>query len=239
MPAAVEIHVADLLKAVGGGSCIDTSTLQVIGCDPKTLEPLANGNYRYAKSPGEFAFRWYDSSIPWNFPDFDGAMDRTQGKIIRRIRPGFGFTNSAADEGLAGRLTWLHRQSAHEPSTYCIYFNTMKAGALPASLPPRCWIGDGGVRFDQKSGSTTGCAFSRVALTDWNGDGLTDIVFGEYTGQLYWFPNLGTPEKPEFRYYKMIFDEDHKPVDVGQYATPAIADWDGDGKEDVSDRRRE
>jgi FG-GAP-like repeat len=78
----------------------------------------------------------------------------------------------------------------------------------------------------------TGCA-SSVAVADWNGDGLLDLIVGDIQGHVSVYLNEGTKEHYAFG----------KPVQLkanGQLiqvphgdAGPCVADWDGDGLLDL------
>ncbi|MBM4087510.1 MAG: VCBS repeat-containing protein, partial [Planctomycetes bacterium] len=99
--------------------------------------------------------------------------------------------------------------------------------------PPAGWLGDGLRRFDKTPSSSTGTDHTRVAVDDWDDDGTLDIVFGESDGCVFWFPNRGTAKQPDYRYFKMVFDADGLPMDVGTCSAPLIVDWNGDGRKDL------
>src|SRR5438105_6842639 len=50
----------------------DLGSLQIMQYDPDSGKPIAYGNYAYAKSLFDRPFRWYDGSIPYEFPEFLG-----------------------------------------------------------------------------------------------------------------------------------------------------------------------
>ena len=67
-------------------------------------------------------------------------------------------------------------------------------------------------------------------VVDWNEDGKKDLVLGKGSGEIFLYLNEGANEQPVFG----------KPIklnggslDVGSNSSPDIADWNGDGKEDL------
>ncbi len=63
---------------------------------------------------------------------------------------------------------------------------------------------------------------------DWNADGKKDLLVGNSRGNVYIFFNIGNDSSPRFS------DDGMKtPISVSGYATPFVADWNGDGKFDV------
>ncbi len=77
------------------------------------------------------------------------------------------------------------------------------------------------------------CMIVPVAV-DWNRDGWTDLIVGEEDGRVAWLEHTGEIAEgmPVFgppRYLK----QRPGPVKFGALVTPAAADWDGDGDEDL------
>jgi hypothetical protein len=74
----------------------------------------------------------------------------------------------------------------------------------------------------------TGCA-SSVAVADWNGDGLLDLIVGDIGGQVSVYLNEGT--KVKYAFGKPIpLKANGKTIQVPHGdAGPCVADWDGDG----------
>lgn len=82
-----------------------------------------------------------------------------------------------------------------------------------------------GVKFD--SGS-----YSWIHVTDWNNDGMWDILSGETSGRIYLLLNEGTPYVADFK--KALFlQEGFKTIDVGSRSSPTVTDLDRDGKKDL------
>ncbi|MDH4069907.1 MAG: FG-GAP-like repeat-containing protein [Ignavibacteria bacterium] len=67
------------------------------------------------------------------------------------------------------------------------------------------------------------------AFVDIDGDLDMDILMGEWTGVMNLLRNDGTPENPSF----VLADENYFGIDVGNNSTPAFADIDNDGDQDM------
>jgi hypothetical protein len=78
----------------------------------------------------------------------------------------------------------------------------------------------------------TGCA-SAVAVADWNGDGLLDLIVGDIRGYVSVYLNEGTKQKYAFgKPVRLKVDGKEIMVPHGD-AGPCVADWDGDGLLDL------
>jgi hypothetical protein len=74
---------------------------------------------------------------------------------------------------------------------------------------------------------------SAVFAADWDRDGDLDLLVGNISGQVYLAANEGSPQKPSFaRPVALSADDKEIKVPHGD-AGPAVADWDGDGKQDL------
>ena len=67
-------------------------------------------------------------------------------------------------------------------------------------------------------------------IVDWNNDGKKDIFVGQGGGEVFIFINRGTNKEP-------IFDKrielNNGDLDAGSNSSPAMVDWNGDGKKDL------
>lgn len=82
---------------------------------------------------------------------------------------------------------------------------------------------------------------SDPCIVDWNDDGNKDLLVGQGSGEVFKFMNRGTNQQPLFAAAQpsdeQIFVEEQKinngDLDVGSYSSPAMVDWNGDGKKDL------
>ena len=178
-------------------------------------------------------YRWYDDSIPEDFPEVVGNINPETGDLKFVPQRNWGYLNETLGEWDGGNLAWTHTQLGNKPSYYAIYFDLLPEGSQPDELPRRGFVGDGTERIEETGSSTHGLFLSRGEVADWNGDGLTDILVGGSRGNIVWYPNRGTKQRPSFPYPKQMFTVDGKPLDVGFSATPLVIDWDGDNISDL------
>jgi len=84
----------------------------------------------------------------------------------------------------------------------------------------------------QKQVLVTGCA-SSVAVADWNGDGLLDLIVGDIRGHVHVYLNEGTRQRCAFG-KPIQLKANGKPIQAPHGdAGPCVADWDGDGLLDL------
>ena len=232
MPARIEIDVAKL-GLQPPIDRLDPDSIQVIRYDTASGKPLAGAKFAFGRGPYDVPFRWYDSAIPDPFPEVEEYTDRHQGKFPRNKHPLWGYRYNVVGDGRSGRLAWVHRQEGQRPAHYAIYFDPLPAGKRIESCPRCGWIGDGSNRVLPDGLPTTGQLHTRIALADWNGDGLVDILGGFHGGGLIVYPNLGSHEKPRFAAARLVFEDGGLPLDNGGQTAPLVVDWDGDGRQDL------
>jgi hypothetical protein len=66
--------------------------------------------------------------------------------------------------------------------------------------------------------------FIKIAFSDMDGDGLSDIIAGTKNGSLYLYKNSGNSQHPSWKQISGYFDG----ISIGAFSAPAIADIDGD-----------
>jgi hypothetical protein len=203
---------------------IDLASLEVVRCDRETGKELS----------GPLPLRWYDDAIPYDFPECEQNVHATDGTHLKFVsRPRWGDFYNLLGEGRAGRLVWLHTQFKDAAACYAISFRLLPARETPTEPPPRGFVGDGSHRCRPTGSSTTGMIHSRIAVADWNADGLADLLIGGATGHVLFYPNRGTKTQPHYSYAQLVTADEGRPLDVGWSAAPLAVDWDGDGRIDL------
>ncbi len=201
--------------------------------DPASLRVVRVDSAGRAVDDEPLPLRWYDAAIPYQFPETQDSISRSNGKLEPKLAERGGYFLNAVGDGRAGRLVWTHTQNGRAPAWYAVEFRTLPEGTSPQQLGPQGWIGDGQARCAEKATQTVQSDMLRVDLDDWNGDGLTDLITGESFGHVVWWPNLGTKTAPKFEVCRIIADADGQPIDVGIVAVPKVCDWDADGDRDL------
>ncbi|RMF06835.1 MAG: T9SS C-terminal target domain-containing protein [Candidatus Neomarinimicrobiota bacterium] len=88
------------------------------------------------------------------------------------------------------------------------------------------WSGDAAV----VAGLGAEAYFIAPTLADLNGDGLPDLVYGQYAGPLQYYRNTGTATTPQWTYDASLFGG---VIDVGGASNPYLVDFDDDGDLDL------
>jgi len=232
-PARVYLDFDKILPQVKLSGLPDLSTLKVVGCDAKG-NPVKGARYAYGSSPEEVPLRWDDAAIPTNFQEVESAVDAVTGELKRTLHERLGASYNVTGDGRAGFLVWTHTKPANgQPAHYRISFEVPRNADAVRGAPPHAWIGDGVPRFIKDPPSTTGFQHTRLAVTDWNGDGKPDLVYGEIYGHVVVMLNQGTATQPNFPEQRFVSDAEGNPIDAGLGAAPLCVDWDGDGVEDL------
>ena len=71
---------------------------------------------------------------------------------------------------------------------------------------------------------------SDPCIVDWNNDGKKDLLVGQGSGEVFKFINIGTNQQPLFTDEQKLNNGD---LDVGSYSSPAMVDWNGDGRNEL------
>jgi len=69
-------------------------------------------------------------------------------------------------------------------------------------------------------------------VVDWNEDNKKDILLGSSRGRLMVYLNQGSDSKPLFA-PPLSVEVEGSVLEVGSFAAPSVADWNGDGKKDL------
>ncbi|MCX6625350.1 MAG: VCBS repeat-containing protein, partial [Acidobacteria bacterium] len=194
---------------------------------PATGAAIPNRNNLFQETSFDLALQWHDAAIPDPYPDRDRSV-----KSPWIYRKNWGYYYEVNGEWKSGKLAWTHTQQGRASSWYAAYFNLLKDGKQVAPAP-RGWIGDGSNRTTKLSKRSTGLYIPDIQLVDFNGDGLLDLLTGSSRGAVMWYENLGTRTKPQYSIARLLFQSDGRPIDPGFLTTPALVDWDADGKLDL------
>jgi hypothetical protein len=114
----------------------------------------------------------------------------------------------------------------------------LTSGSWPGEI---YWFrGEGGGKFGARDtlklasgGALKPGNASAVAVVDWDGDGLLDIISGVIEGAVYFIRNEGTAQKPVFAKPVMLAAGGATIRVPGGDSGPCVADWDGDGRPDL------
>ena len=82
-----------------------------------------------------------------------------------------------------------------------------------------------------------GALIPKIQLVDFTGDGLVDLIIGDFQGKLYFVRNTGNASMPRFNSPIETKELEIKTESKGRlwcnYLAPCYYDWDGDGKMDL------
>ncbi len=69
-------------------------------------------------------------------------------------------------------------------------------------------------------------------VTDWDEDGLADLLCGNGDGNVYWIKNVGTIQAPAYG-SAVLLQAGGTALNLGYRSVVRVCDWDGDGLKDV------
>lgn len=115
LPAEVVIELNDDRAAMGTGISLDTASIRITRCDSSGISLPPMSESKLDENP---PFRWYDESIPYDFPEFHDSVSRTAGELRPKPRERGGYYLNAVGDGRKGRLVWMHTQVGNEPAWY-------------------------------------------------------------------------------------------------------------------------
>ena len=69
-------------------------------------------------------------------------------------------------------------------------------------------------------------------VCDWDGDGLSDLLSGDSSGNVHFFRNVGTAQNPVYA-NDVLLQAGGSALNFGQRSVVRLFDWDGDGKKDL------
>ena len=90
---------------------------------------------------------------------------------------------------------------------------------------------DNTISYFEESADYTKRAYPCPA--DLSGDGNMDLICGSADGNIYFFEGYGMDTNYEFGYESCFTDADGNPISVGAYSSPALADIDSDGEDEI------
>lgn len=216
-----------------GGDRVDPSSLVVVGYSPQSGEPLTDRSLAEPETLGEVTSRFYDDAVPWAFPDYIDYVNHETGGLgnFKTITAG-GRLYGTVGDARSGRVAWEHLQRGEKTSYYAIYFDRLDEGE-PVAHARAGFIGDGGQRCEATSPEFAPVLHGRVAVADFNADGLFDLVLGNAAGTLLYYENHGREGEPRFPAGRLLMSDESTPIDVGWSSAPKAVDWDGDGDTDL------
>ena len=76
--------------------------------------------------------------------------------------------------------------------------------------------------------------YAMPLFVDWDGDGLRDLISGQYDGAVIWYRNEGEAGKPQFASPKtLVTSAAAEALGRGERSQIEVTDWDGDGDMDL------
>lgn len=169
------------------------------------------------------------SQIIWFQRQTDGSFaagQPLQDKHGETLRIGYGVHAFAADWDADGDLDLLAGTVVNSESGNVYLIRNSGSVGNNAFEAPEELKADG-----QPIVTMDGDAAPTVA--DWDDDGQLDLLLGCGDGSVVWHRNVGTPQEPELAAAEILIDAPHPEALRGARAKPCVADWNGDGLQDL------
>jgi hypothetical protein len=109
----------------------------------------------------------------------------------------------------------------------------VESNGVPISAPQNKYTVENGVYKVTETiagSSPLAASYSKIELTDWNEDGLTDMLVGHSKGHFLLYYNTGKKGKPTFGPPSVIEPKDGS---FPSRPSPHVVDWNNDGKKDL------
>lgn len=229
-PASLELDfTSHEFSSLGLPGPVDLDSIQVLRHDSITRQVLPAPIWPFQRTAGELASRFLDKSLEWNFP-ISGAPYGPPRSFARGA-----YLMNVKGQGNPGLLVWDHIQVGQTSSYYAVYFDTKKTGEI-WKAPRQGFVGDGSPRRDARTPSLTGTCYNRVAVDDWDENGLMDLILGVDGGDcgyLLLFRNEGDKSYPKFGTGEYLRDASGEILLTPNLPSPCIVDWNGDGIKDL------
>lgn len=175
-----------------------------------------------------------------NDGDLDLLVGDSNGYITIYIRDDEGALSSSGRVRVDGEILNVHDRAACETVDWDLdgdldllvgsMYGTIILIINQGSAEEYDFTASGTIAADGEEiwlGSETAPAFG-----DLDEDGKRDLIIGSIYGELWFYPNIGEDDDPEFGEGVALQDQDGQ-ISLDNYTRPEFVDWDGDGDLDM------
>jgi hypothetical protein len=259
-PAAVDLDLADALKAMGERGLLDEQTIEVVAYDdagrPRVYDESRKAGDRYLL-PWRIDQYWGVTRTTLRFVVADSAS-RQYAVYFDTVESGRGqprrYQGIVGDGDLFSEGYQKRQIAVSKMDDLCDMDGDGDLDLFKVTNEPfiYCYENVGGNHFVDRGRLTSGGelfvlphdgnfrSWAALRFDDWDGDGDQDLFVGFTTGdpahqyQFFVYENTAGPGKPPtFKDHGPLKTVNGKSVCSFWFATMAIADWDGDGKKDI------